>query len=51
MPSTTSTTSDFRLPPPARTSDFEPQPPVSTMPNPNSSPPITYASGVKRGDV
>ena len=40
MPSTTSTTSDFRLPPPARTSDCDPHPPVSTMPNPNSSPPI-----------
>ena len=48
-PSTRSTTSDFRLPPPMRTSVLLPQPEASTMPKPNIRPPTTSDSQISRG--
>ena len=49
MPSTSNTTSDFRLPPPARTSDFDPQPEANTMPMPNISPPTVCEAQASDG--
>ena len=48
-PSTNSTTSDFRLPPPTRTSVLLPQPEASTMPKPNISPPTSVRQPQQRG--
>jgi hypothetical protein len=48
-PSTMKTTSDFRLPPPMRTSVLLPQPDASTMPKPNSRPPAMAESQFRRG--
>ncbi len=44
MPSTSNTTSDFRLPPPRRTRLLLPQPDASTMPKPNIVPPTMLDS-------
>jgi hypothetical protein len=48
-PSSSTTTSDFRLPPPTRTRLLLPQPDASTMPKPNISPPTTDDSHSTRG--
>ena len=48
-PAPRTTTSDLRLPPPMRTSVLLPQPEASTMPKPNSSPPTSAESQMKRG--
>ena len=48
-PSTVKTTSDFRLPPPRRTSARLPQPDASTMPKPNIAPPTSIDSHIRRG--
>ena len=48
-PSTVTTTSDFRLPPPTRTRLLLPQPDASTMPKPNIRPPTTADSHSSRG--
>ncbi len=47
-PSTTKTTTDFKLPPPMRTSVLLPQPDASTMPKPNIAPPTSADSHMKR---
>ncbi len=44
MPSTSITTTDFRLPAPARISVLLPQPDASVMPMPNSRPPAMHDS-------
>ena len=44
MPSTTRTTSDLRLPAPARISVLLPQPDESVMPKPNRKPPTRLDS-------
>ena len=49
MASTRNTTSDFRLPPPMRTSVLLPQPEASTMPKPNSAPPVRAESQTNFG--
>ncbi len=49
MPSARNTTTDFRLPPPMRTSVLLPQPDASTMPKPNSAPPTRADSQIQRG--
>ena len=49
MPRNTSTTSDFKLPPPMRTKVRLPQPEASVMPMPNIIPPTICASQMKRG--
>ena len=49
IPSTSTTTSDFRLPPPTRTRLLLPHPDASTMPKPNIAPPIKVDSQSTRG--
>ena len=51
MPRNANTTTDFRLPPPMRTSVRLPQPLASVMPMPNINPPPTYESQVMFGRV
>ncbi len=47
-PRNTNTTTDFRLPPPMRTSVLLPHPEPSTMPKPNISPPTSADSHCSR---
>ena len=49
MPRKVKTTSDFRLPPPMRTSVLLPHPEPSVMPTPKRNPPRRYESQVKLG--
>ena len=51
MPRKTKTTTDFRLPPPTRTSVLLPQPEPSVMPTPKRNPPRMYESQVTFGRV
>ena len=48
IPITAKTTTDFRLPPPIRTSVLLPQPDDRTMPKPNMPPPMSAESQMKR---